>query len=317
MASWMKAVLISTGFVAIAMHLKVLVPMAVDFSQAPILLSSVLTWLRPPYLYVITNVIIIVIGVSSTFYRSTVVASHDGKDHYEVSYSGDNKFQTDHQNIVQQAPLRRRTDTKDAEFSFIAENSQSVIVKEPEVVYEEKERPVEAAATVEKEMKFLVVAAKSENQPPAEKPLVSARIGQRKLVKATPAERNSMRALKVAKPRRNETLENTWKMITEGKSALPLTSYYRKPDMFGLSDSDSKETKRVGLKKAETFGDRTNYYQTAALPPLPPVKVKKVKVSRSRDELNRRVETFIKKCNDERFASMRLDKEMTRRGLSL
>lgn len=182
----MKAVLISTGFVAMAMHLKVIVPVAVDFSQAPILLGSFLTWLKPPYLYVLTNVIIIVIGVSSRYYR-IAVTSHDGKD-YEVSYSSDYKFQTDHHEIVQQAPLRRRTETKDVEFSFVAANSQSIIVKEPEVVYEEKERLAEAAATVEEEEKrCLVVVTKSENQPPAEKPLVSARIGQRKLFKVTPA----------------------------------------------------------------------------------------------------------------------------------
>ncbi|CAD5312397.1 unnamed protein product [Arabidopsis thaliana] len=284
MASWMKAVLISTGVVATAMHLKVIVPVAMDFSQNPIILSSFLTWLKPPYLYVITNVIIIVVGVS---YRITTVSSHvDGKD-YEASYSGDNKFQTDHQQIVQEAPLRRRTETKDADFGFIGKVLQ--IVKEPEVVYEEKERP---ATVEEEEKKCIVVVSKSENQPPVEKPLVTARIGQKKPV----------------------TLENTWKMIMEGnKSTLPLTSYYKRPDTFGLGE----ETKQSGvLKKSETFSDRTNCYQSLPPPPPPLVKVKKVKVSRSRDELNRKVEAFIKKCNDERFASMKLDNEVARHGLS-
>ncbi|XP_010458508.1 PREDICTED: uncharacterized protein LOC104739755 [Camelina sativa] len=322
MASWMKAVLISTGFLATAMHLKVIVPVAVDFSQAPILLSSFLTWLKPPYLYVITNVIIVVIFVSSKFFRSTVSSSKD----YEVSYSGDNKFQTDHHHQQQQsahrAPLRRRKETKDSDFGFVAKVSALIVVKEPEVVYEEKaERVVEAAATVEEEKRCLVVVTKSEISQPQvlEKPLVTARIGQRKpVVKTTPAERNSVRALRVAKPKRNETLENTWKMIMEGKSALPLTSYYKRPDTFGLDEETTKQSSV--LKKSETFSDRTNCYNqsmAAMLPPPPPVKlVKKVKVSRSRDELNRRVEAFIKKCNDERFASMRLDDEVDRRGLS-
>lgn len=324
MASWMKAVLISTGFLATAMHLKVIVPVAVDFSQAPILFSSLLAWLKPPYLYVITNVIIVVIFVSSKFFRSTV-SSTERKD-YEVSYSGDNKFQThqnDHQQNVNRAPLRRRTESKDSDFGgFIAKVSALIVVKEPEVVHEEKERlVVEAAEMVIKEEKSnsLVVVAKSGNQTPVEKPLVTARIGQRKpVVKTTPAERNSMRALRVAKPKRNETLENTWKMIMEGKAALPLTSYYKRPDTFGLGEETTKQSDV--LKKSEAFTDMTNYYQSlpAILPPPPPplVKIKKVKVSRSRDELNRRVEAFIKKCNDERFASMRLDKEVARSGLS-
>ncbi|XP_010492525.1 PREDICTED: uncharacterized protein LOC104769899 [Camelina sativa] len=319
MASWMKAVLISTGFLATAMHLKVIVPVAVDFSQAPILLSSFLTWLKPPYLYVITNVIIVIIFVSSKFFRSTVSSSKD----YEVSYSGDNKFQTDHhhhhqqQQNVHHAPLRRRTETKDSDFGFVARVAALIVVKEPEAVHEEKaERVVEAAATVEEEKRCLVVVTKSEISQPQvlEKPLVTARIGQRKpVVKTTPAERNSVRALRVAKPKRNETLENTWKMIMERKSALPLTSYYKRPDTFGLDEETTKQSSV--LKKSETFSDRTN--MLAMLPPPPPVKlVKKVKVSRSRDELNRRVEAFIKKCNDERFASMRLDDEVDRRGLS-
>lgn len=114
------------------------------------------------------------------------------------------------------------------------------------------------------------------------------------------SERNSLKALRVAKPKRQETLENTWKMITEGK---PLTSYYRRPDTFGLGVEDSNKTKPFGLKNAETLTDRTKYYLSPA-------------VSRSRNELNVRAEAFIKKCNDERFESMRQDTEVTHRGLS-
>ncbi|ESQ35731.1 hypothetical protein EUTSA_v10008322mg [Eutrema salsugineum] len=298
MASWIKPVLISTGFVAMGMHLKVIVPVAVDFSQAPILLSSFTSWLKPPYLYVITNVIIVVIGVSSRYYRC--ITSNDGKD-YEVSYGGDYKNHQTEQQIFHRAPPRR-PETKDEDFSFFAATPPA------NIVVEEKERPeavreklAESEAEVEEEKRCLVEVAKPESMIPVEKPLVSARIGQRKPVKTTTAERNSLRALRVAKPKKNETLENTWKMIREGK---PLTSYYRRLDTFGIGVSDSNKTKQFGgLKKSETFGDRTNYYLSPA-------------VSRSRDELNRRSEAFIKKCNDERFESMRQDKEVARRGLS-
>uniref|UniRef100_A0A1J3FTU3 DUF4408 domain-containing protein n=1 Tax=Noccaea caerulescens TaxID=107243 RepID=A0A1J3FTU3_NOCCA len=300
MASWIKPVLISTGFIAMAMHLKVIVPVvAVDFSRGPILLSSFLSWLKPPYLYVITNIIILVIGVSSKYYQ--IISSNDGKDS-ETSYAGDYKsHQIEQQNFVHRDPPRR-PEMKDTDFSFVA------AIPPSKVIVEKKERPAvvneklaKAAVTVEKENKSLVVVAESKILTPIEKPLVTARIGQRKpAVKVTTAERNSLKALRVAKPKRHETLENTWKMITEGK---PLTSYYRRPDTFGIGVGDSNKTKQTGLKKAETFGDRTNYYLSPA-------------VSRSRDELNRRADVFIKKCNDERFASMRLDKEVDRRGLS-
>ncbi|CAH2038293.1 unnamed protein product [Thlaspi arvense] len=298
MASWIKPVLISTGFVAMAMHLKLIVPaVAVDFSRGPILLSSFLSWLKPPYLYVITNAIIVVIGVSSRYYRN--IASNDGKDYEVLSYGGDYKFQTEH-NVHRSPP--RRSETKDEDFSYVVATPPSKItVEEKEIPEIVTERLAEAAAKVEEEKMCLTVVAKSENLTPVEKPLVSARIGQRKAVKTT-AERNSLRALRVAKPKKQETLESTWKMITEGK---PLTSYYRRPDTFGIGVGDSNKTKQSGgLKKSETLGDRTNYYLSPA-------------VSRSRDELNRRAEAFINKCNNERFESMRQDKEvLARRGLS-
>ncbi|CAN8294268.1 unnamed protein product [Cochlearia groenlandica] len=308
MASWIKPVLISTGVLAVAMHLKVIVPVvAVDFSRGPVLLSSFLTWLKPPYLYVITNFIIIVIGVSSRYYRS--IAGNDGaKDYEAVSYVGEYKNHHHHHHqsenhIVHRDSSRRSDKEKEADlgFSSAADVSPAKIIVEkkeiPEVV---RKRIEEAAVKVEEEKRCLAVVAKSENLTPAEKPLVTARIGQRKLVKTTTAERTALKALRVAKPKRRETLENTWKMITEGK---PLTSYYRRPDTFGLGVIDSNKTKQTGLKKSETFTDRTNYYLSPA-------------VSRSRDELNRRAEAFITKCNNERFESMRQDKEVARRGLS-
>ncbi|VVA90934.1 unnamed protein product [Arabis nemorensis] len=302
MASWIKPVLISTGFVAIGMHLKVIVPATVDFSQGPIILSSFLSWLRPPYLYVIINAIIIVIGVSSKFYRSISI-NNDGSKDYEVSYGGDyNKsHQTEQHQFVHQA-RPRRSEAKEADFSFVTVVSPSKIIVEvkesPEVV---TKKVAEAAAMVkeEEERSIVVVEEPEKVSSPVEKPLVTARIGHRKLVKTTTAERNSFKALKVAKPRKHETLENTWKLIMEKKSP-PLTSHYRRPDTFGLGDSEQQQT---GLKKSETFKDRTKFYLSPA-------------VSRSRDELNRRAEAFIKKCNDERFASMRLDKEVTRSSLS-
>ncbi|CAH8372260.1 unnamed protein product [Eruca vesicaria subsp. sativa] len=300
MASWIKPVLISTGVVAIAMQLKIIVPVvAVDLSRAPILFSSLLSWLKPPYLYVITNVIIIMIGFSSMYYQ--IITSPDSKDYEGGSYSGDNhKFQNE-QNVHRDPPRRSET-AKDEDFSFVAATQPSKdIIKEKEKHEVVKEKLAEAVVKAEEERKkCLVVVAVPENLTPVEKPLVVARIGQRKLVKTTTAERNSLKALRVAKPKRQETLENTWKMITEGK---PLTSYYRRPDTFGLGVEDSNKTKQFGLKKAETFIDRSKYYLSPA-------------VSRSRNELNVRAEAFIKKCNDERFESMRQDTEVTRRGLS-
>ena len=54
----LKLVLISTGVLTMAMALKVSVSVVSDFvvSEVPSIWSIVLTWLRPPYLYIVINV---------------------------------------------------------------------------------------------------------------------------------------------------------------------------------------------------------------------------------------------------------------------
>lgn len=120
--------------------------------------------------------------------------------------------------------------------------------------------------------------------------------------------------MRVTKPKKNETLENTWKMITEGKSTPLTRQLYRRSDTFGRDDSGGVdgEVKPV-YKKSDTFRDRTNYYQSPEM-----VKVRK-EPSLSQDELNRRVEAFIKKFNEEmklqRMESLRQYKDITSRGV--
>lgn len=68
--SWMlslKVVLISTGVLSMAVALKLSVPVVAEFvaSEIPSLWSFVLSWLQPPYLYLIINFIIISIVASS------------------------------------------------------------------------------------------------------------------------------------------------------------------------------------------------------------------------------------------------------------
>ncbi|KAH0986752.1 hypothetical protein GBA52_013929 [Prunus armeniaca] len=63
----LKVVLISTGLVSMAVALKLSAPVVSDIvaSQVPSLWSSALSWLRPPYLYILINCIIITIVASS------------------------------------------------------------------------------------------------------------------------------------------------------------------------------------------------------------------------------------------------------------
>ncbi|KAI3680639.1 hypothetical protein L6452_35412 [Arctium lappa] len=155
--------------------------------------------------------------------------------------------------------------------------------------------------------------------------LVSSRFAhQRKSAKFNP---EGVRSLRVAKPKKHETLENTWKTITDGRR-IPLNRHLRKSDAvenhhhhtpsldgysvehgpaFAAADNDV-------MNKAETFNDRTttaydneNHHRILSSKNSMTSSGGKLRKegSLSHDELNRRVEAFIKKFNDE----MRLQRQ--------
>ncbi|EEF40921.1 uncharacterized protein LOC8281755 [Ricinus communis] len=329
----LQIVMISTGILSLALVCKVSVPLVINFSvqQAPSLWSSLCSWLKPPYLYVILNCIIITIAASSRFHHSH---GDNNKDHH------------------QEVPPAPKISLPEPDHHFPYEIKVSTaeyyggLPVEEEVVYEQREvekvsadvfedkSTVTANGSLEvvedKDEDFVIskstwVPSKridpSESQPelliPAEKPLISARFGHRKPVKASP---EGGRALRVAKPKRQETLENTWKMITEGRP-MPLTRHLKKSDTFDYHGRPVCEADSRLAKKSETLKDRTNYQlppgSNGNSPASSGGKLRK-EPSLSQDELNRRVEAFIKKFNDEmrmqRQESLNQYKEMINRG---
>uniref|UniRef100_J3MM20 DUF4408 domain-containing protein n=1 Tax=Oryza brachyantha TaxID=4533 RepID=J3MM20_ORYBR len=127
-----------------------------------------------------------------------------------------------------------------------------------------------------------------------EKPLVSARIG-RKPAKASP---EGSRALGVSRPRKEQTLESTWKAITEGR-APPLARHLKKSDTWETrpgrrpSGGEDAPPPAPAMRKAETFNEAGGGRKVRREPSL------------GQDELNRRVEAFINKFNME----MRLQRQ--------
>lgn len=125
-------------------------------------------------------------------------------------------------------------------------------------------------------------------------------------------------ALRVSKPKRHETLENTWKAITEGRS-IPLSRHMKKCDTWENHGRqiDLGQLGPSPVKKSETFKDRSNQQAPAVTSSPGSGKLRK-EPSLSQDELNRRVEAFIKKFNEEmrlqRQESLNQYMEMINRG---
>ncbi|KAG0478911.1 hypothetical protein HPP92_013630 [Vanilla planifolia] len=146
-------------------------------------------------------------------------------------------------------------------------------------------------------------AKSSPNGLAAEKPLVSTRLGRRRSIKGNP----EGKALRVARPRKQETLENTWRKITEGR-AVPLTRHLNKCDTWDHPERDtggavSPSPPSPSMKKSETFVVLSG----AAAESSPSTVRLRREPSVGQDDLNRRVEAFIKKFNEE----MRLQRQQS------
>ncbi|PWA96044.1 hypothetical protein CTI12_AA044150 [Artemisia annua] len=159
-----------------------------------------------------------------------------------------------------------------------------------------------------------------------EKPPASARFSHRKPVKVA---HDGGRTLGVAKPKKQDTLENTWKTITEGRS-VPLTRHLRKSDTWEThgqtrENPNSEELNDHQSSKSDTFDVRRGG-AGARKPPAAPSKLNRSggsgrlrkDPSLGQEELNRKVEAFIKKFNEDmrlqRQESMNQFMEMINRG---
>lgn len=198
----LQTVLISTGVLFMALFLKASVPLMVDFSvyQAPLLWSSFASWLKPPYLYVIVNCIIITIVAFSRFHHT-----HGADNEQQEQIRSVSKISVREPDQFSAAELR-------------SDYGSTVVVAED--VYEQGEEKAGAGACAalffedkstvlvngsveveDKEDEDDYVISKSTWIPPkrmdssenlmelllpAEKPLVSARFGNRKPVRASP-----------------------------------------------------------------------------------------------------------------------------------
>lgn len=305
-----KLFLISAGVVSLAVGFKLYVPFTVD--DIPVIWSVVMSWLKPPYLYVIINAIIVVIIVSSRFHWSPSNQYSVRSEHLisvktpPPSYYESLSAQREIASVVQESMAAAAYDSEDraVEVKHAVVHDSKVVFETEEAVAEAKDVLVDSMLAYDPPTQEILVSPELPLEfllPVREKPLLSSRFGHRKPIRTTP---EGMRALKVAKPKRLETLESTWKMITEGRH-VPLTRHTKKSDAW-----------EHHVAASENFQDRTSYHP----PPAAAVAARiRKEPSLGQDELNRRVEAFIKKFNEDmrmqRQESLNQYKEMMHRGL--
>ncbi|XP_068668756.1 uncharacterized protein [Aristolochia californica] len=295
-----KTLLLSTGVLSTALVLKFSLPSILSFLlyEVPLLYGLLHSWLTPPYLYFVINGIIITIAASSRFQQKGEVA--------EAAPSG---------KIVAVAEAEIRPDYVVAEPARFGEPEARVAAGKTDEEGEEKEEFVISRADYSLSRGNSMEVPLEYQLTMTERPPASARFGHRKNVKASP---EGSKLLGVSKPKRHETLESTWKTITEGRP-MPLTRHLKKSDTFesnGRARTDATETS-TPMKKSETFKERTGAPSPS---PSPGSGKLRKEPSLSQDDLNRRVEAFIKKFNEEmrlqRQESFKHYMEMVNRGSS-
>ncbi|XP_023731404.1 uncharacterized protein LOC111879164 [Lactuca sativa] len=326
----LKVLLLAFGVVSVSMAVEYIVPLLLDFAvnDLPAMWSLLQSYLKPPYLYLLINVIIFTIFATSSFHHRIMHENQSQPPLVNPPTSNLQGVPIQHNFGMLEPPL--------------------VVYDTAPIGFEDPQPPISDLETapmndlevagVENEDEF-VISRSSWNPPPqisnyqpppvitqSEKPLFTSRFAHPKQTKTSP---DGYRALKVSKPKKQETLESTWKTITDGRR-MPLTRHLRKSETFenhrnsDVYPLEQQPAEAVGkgkkvMKKASTLRDRTNYDNQNNRPPSPASggKVRK-DGSLSHDELNRRVEAFIKKFNDEmrlqRQESMKQYTEMTNRG---
>ncbi|CAL9071491.1 unnamed protein product, partial [Musa textilis] len=262
-------VLASPGVVVtMAVALRLAGPTVVWFlaAEVPRAYASALAWLRPPYLYLVINGIIISIAAASRFQK------HPAADPSTLPMMNLAEVQAPEyeMKLAEDEPRRELHGRAKAEAEAEAE----------------EEFVISTSSWSPKRRRGSLVEMPTEYSVAAEaKPLVSTRFGHPKAAKPSADGR----------ARRSETLESTWRTIAE-RRARPL----KKSDTWDTRGGVCREEPAAAMRKSETLMERAGA------------------ASRGQEELNRRVEAFIRKFNQEmrlqRQESLKHYMEMINRG---
>ncbi|GAU32730.1 hypothetical protein TSUD_101510 [Trifolium subterraneum] len=298
------------------MALKLTVPIISHFilNEAPTIWNFILSCFTPPYLYLLLNLIILTIVITSKFHNHSHHAPPEELSPVQIPVPEPVQISeittlTNYNSFVEEGfSYEMKTDETVAvgkEFNDSVASVADEITPAKIAVVEDEDSVV--ALSLNKKKNSSEFLFNDENQ----KPPVSSRFSHRKSVRSSP-EGGKVNALRVTKMKKQETLESTWKTITEGR-AMPLNRHLKKSETFetqprrnGVPLADLNGGLGGGggggvsmMKKSETFSAREK-----SVSPGSGGKMRK-EPSLSQDELNRRVEAFINKFNME----MRLQRQ--------
>ncbi|CAN6861276.1 unnamed protein product [Brassica oleracea] len=264
---------------------------------------------KPPYLYLVTNCIIVSIVATSKLTQKASAHIDDPEFSDVVTPETlepvPSDIDTGYLNVAHVVSYTG-FEENDAPLEDVPEvnSDDKVIVDSQQDQHAETEKPKPSSASPEQESKV--------PKPKSDSPAVSVvkplrkppRFSQQRSLKNI-EEAGGGGSKKSKDSRREDTLETTWKKITEERST-PLKKHLTKSDTWQeRSHVQKKEklTKSVNLNEAETT-----------------LKLKR-EPSPGQEELNRRVEAFIKKFNEEmrlqRLESLAKYNEMVNGGTRL
>ncbi|CAH8363471.1 unnamed protein product [Eruca vesicaria subsp. sativa] len=263
-----KATVLISGVLSFAAAVSFTIPSVSHFAAScfPIIYDNTVFLLKPPYLYLVINIIILSIFATSKLTHKSSSSTDDSDTvlplptyidtgylnvpHVLASdYTGENDAMvSDHvHEVIADDKVIEEVQETETEKPIITSNGSP----EPET---DKPKPEDGSLEIP--------VLKNTRKPP--------RFGRQKSFKGSQEGKKS--ALGVTKPpRRQDTLETTWKKITEGRSP-PLAKHFKKADTWQERSKEKILTKSGSLKREASPGQ---------------------------EELNRRVEAFIKKFNEE------------------
>lgn len=349
-ASWvlsLKVLLASTLALSAALLLKLSLPAISAFltSDLPSLYALLLACLRPPYLYILINCIIISIVASSKLHHKADDEHHSAPEVAGAEYVAAAAYAAPPAEavVVRDPAGDLKVPVVSAEYGAYGGVYDPRSVKAVDddayggdggggLVAEVEKAVDEAAVAADGGYELAVPEPASPllrndssdfsffnpNEDRGEKPPVSTRFGHRKSAKSSP---EVGRQLRVSRPKRNDTLESTWRTITDGR-AVPLARHLRKSDTWdshARRDDESSPASPAKMKKSETFGTRPAAASSdRPASPSPGSGKLRREPSLGQDDLNRRVEAFIRKFNEQmwlqRQESLNQFQEMINRG---